>query len=437
MLWIRALRLGVNLLAAALLCVAAAPSVAAATKKPLEWRVLLIIKAKGDIATTWMPNVQYQMSPEEIRAATFNFTVVMPEFVRTLSNGHLSWKSDVFISPEPLVKVDGNEKGTAINPTCIQEDLKKHMAPGKYDGIFVLWRDRDDRTKASLKGGFGWTIVAENAYQGAGFSCVNYCVSPKDLMKGEVFLHEWLHQLESYYGSRGAPLPKGGLHGNANYGFKEDRDGSWKSWYRAFINAELRNSDGRQVGLGERVWLLGTMRDDINIRQPEFMTKARRRTNLLKNPSFDDGETGWTTDGAANALTIGDDAQPARKQTARLQSSSGKEVTVVQKVKVQPNCRYLLTGWVRAADVPRGDEQDGRPGAQLWVSHKRRFERKSDFVVGNHDWFYRAVVFGSGDRKEVEVGVRTGGGTAWFDDLVLIKLGELLAPQVPTSSKAK
>jgi len=333
-----------------------------------------------------------------------------------------------------LTKVDGNEKGTAINPTCVQEDLKKHMEPGKYDGIFVLWKDRDDRTKASLKGGFGWTIVAENAYQGAGFSCVNYCVSPKDLMKGEVFLHEWLHQLESFYGSRGAPLPKGGLHGNDNYGFKEDRDGSWKSWYRAFINAELRNGDGRQVGLGERVWLQGTMRDDINIRQPEFMTKARRRTNLLENPSFDKGEAGWTVDGAASEITIADDPQPARKQTARLQSSNGNEVKVVQKVKVQPYCRYLLSGWVRAENVPRGDEQDGRPGAQLWVSHKNRFERMNDFVVGNHDWLYRAVVFGSGERNEVEVGVRTGGGAAWFDDLVLMKLGELLPPQTPTPS---
>jgi hypothetical protein len=87
--------------------------------------------------------------------------------------------------------------------------------------------------------------------------------------------------------------------------------------------------------------------------------------------------------------------------------------------------------------VPRGDEADGQPGAQIWVAHKVTFLRTTDFVFGDHDWIYRVVIFGTGpDRTEVEVGCRTSGGTAWFDDLVLIKLSDLL-PAQKVNSKGK
>jgi hypothetical protein len=301
----------------------------------------------------------------------------------------------------------------------------------------VYWQDRDDQSKQSLKGGFGWTITSANAYKGAGFSCINNCIAPKDIMVGEVFLHEWLHQLEAFYGPRGAWLPKGGLHGNSNYGFKEDRNGSWNAWYKAFINAELKNPDGRPAGLGERAWQLGTMRDDFNMRRPEFLTSAHRKANLLTNPSFEEGTTGWAIDASGAAATIVDDPQPTRSKTLRLRSAAGTQLKVTQNVRGDPNSRYLLSGWVRTEKVPRGDEADGRPGAQIWVAHKAKFLRTTDFVFGDHDWIYRAVIFGTGpDRTEVEVGCRTSGGTDWFDDLALIKLSDLL-PAQKVNSKGK
>jgi catechol 2,3-dioxygenase-like lactoylglutathione lyase family enzyme len=59
----------------------------APAQTPLEWHVLLIIKAAGDIKTSWMPDVKYQLTPEEIEAAEVGFSRTTPELVRKLSNG--------------------------------------------------------------------------------------------------------------------------------------------------------------------------------------------------------------------------------------------------------------------------------------------------------------------------------------------------------------
>jgi hypothetical protein len=109
-------------------------------KRPLEFHVLLIIKAKGDIETKWMPNVKYQMSQDHIRAATHGFSKFTPELVKTLSNGRIVWKPTVVVSEEPLTKVGGDAKGTSIDPSNVEVDLKKHVTPGQYDGILCTGR---------------------------------------------------------------------------------------------------------------------------------------------------------------------------------------------------------------------------------------------------------------------------------------------------------
>ncbi len=413
---------------------------------PLEWHVLLIIKASGDIKTDWMPNVKYQMTAKEIEAAEVGFSKTTPEMVRKLSNGRLVWKPTIVVSNVPLTKVEGNAKGTSIGPSCLADELKTLVPRGKYDGVFVLWKDRDDTTKSSLKGGFGWTVVAADAYEGAGFSCVNLCVPIKDLAVGEVFLHEWLHQLEAYYLAKGVGLPKGGLHGNGNYGFKEDKDGGWKSWYRAFLNRELPEDNGRRSGLGETAWRWGTMRDEVNLYLPSFVTPERKRANLLINPSFEEGDKGWLYKSASENKTgfaITGDQTKLGKAAAVLRSETMNDLVLAQKVRVNPKSRYLLTGWVRTDRVhlKNKERKDGafQSGALVSVEGVKR--NASKVVVGTNDWSYISHVFITGDIQEVEIDLRLGNnaskaiGMAWFDDLALLEIALPPLPREPNPKK--
>jgi hypothetical protein len=440
----RALRLGVGIITAAVFCLAPiAARGAEPAKKPLEWRVLLIIKAQGDIATTWMPNVQYQMSRQDIQAVTVAFNERTPEYVKFLSNGRLIWKPDVVVSREPLTKVSGDAKGALVSPECVQEDLEKYAPPGKYDGVFIYWKDRDDRTNRGLNGGFGWTSTSANGHKGLGFTCVNY-MPLKDIVGSsgstEVFLHEWLHQLEAFYLAKGVRICRGGLHGNDNYGFK-DRNG-WKHWYAAFMNAQLPEEDGGRSGLGENAWRWGTMREEVGRLLPGFMTAARIKSNLLINPSFEEGMQGWSSQTYLrnpNVFSVATDPSKTRKEIGLLKSISKDDAWILQKVKVRPHNRYVLGGWIRTENVVIA-QPEGTKGAHLLVHGKKQFASES--IIGTSDWRYLAVQFVSNDLTEVEINLRLGGngsvatGSAWFDDFVLIELPEL-PPPVKYASKNK
>lgn len=411
----------------------------ASKAKTLEWRVLLIVKAKGDIRADGFPDVKYEMNPVDIAAVKAAFAEYTPTIVKDLSNGRLVWKPDVVISPTSLTKVAKLGDGNWVGPECVATDIEKHAPLGKYDGVFVYWKDTDDKTRRSLKGGFGWSIGPTEAAGGCGFSCVNF-VPAKDFTREsewtEVFIHEWLHQLEAFYGSNGVKLPRGGLHGNDNYGFKHKN--GWKHWYNAFINAELTEKDGTHVGLGESAWRRGTIRDELAVRLPEYLTPDRRRANLLTEGSFEGTESAknWlhrSWRGNNKILSIVHDVTKAGKAAARLQSSVGDDALLYQKIAVKPKTRYLLCGWIRTDKVVI-DQKGGAVGANLSVAGGFESSRS---VVGTNDWTYATLVFSSGERKEIEVGGRLGHhgsvalGTAWFDDLVLIELPHSAPMELP------
>lgn len=398
--------------------------------KPLEWRLLLIVKAKGDIRADGFPDVKYEMSKADIEAVKTAFTEFTPAFVKSLSRGRVVWTADAVVSATPLTKVAKLGDGNWVSPDCVRDDFDKYVPPGKYDGVIVYWKGTDDSTKRSLKGGFGWTHGAGDGHGGVGYSCVNF-VPARDLGREsewtEVFLHEWLHQVEAFYGARGVKLPRGGLHGNENYGFKHK--GGWKHWYEGFINADLTEKDGSKVGLGEAAWRHGTFRDEQAIRLPEYITAECRRANLLVNGSFENGDKSWTLRSwrsNRDALSIDPAKGKSGKASVLLRSSTADDAMLWQKVAVKPKTRYLCCGWVRTEDVAVA-EKGGSMGANLsvWGGYEA-----SKSLVGTKDWTYQALVFGSGDRTEVEVGGRLGHhgstatGAAWFDDLVLIEIPE-------------
>jgi hypothetical protein len=396
--------------------------------KPLEWRVLLIVKAAGDIEAEGFPRVQYKMAPADIAAVKSAFTEYTPVFVETLSRGKLLWKPEVVVSSTPLTKVARLGDGAWVGPECVADDIEKHAPLGKFDGVFVYWKSTDDTQKRDLNGGFGWSIGPNEAASGGGYTCVNFVPAGgfgRQSEATEVFLHEWLHQLEAFYGSKGVRLPRGGLHGNDNYGFKHQN--GWKHWYDAFINANLREQDGTRVGLGEAAWQHGTIRDELAVRLPAFLTAERRKSNLLADGSFEAGGHAWSPRswrGNQNVSTIDDHAGKSGKAAVVLRAPAADDAMMLQKVAVKPNTQYLLSGWARTTQVVV-EEKGGSIGATLSILGTFEASRS---LLGTTDWTYLTVQFDAGTRTEVEVGGRLGhhgstaSGTAWFDDLVLIEL---------------
>jgi hypothetical protein len=66
-------------------------------------------------------------------------------------------------------------------------------------------------------------------------------LNPRD----EIFLHEWIHGLDGFYGSKiGVRLPTGVLHDTSDLGYREkpwrpgDTFRGWMEWYWDYLNGK-------------------------------------------------------------------------------------------------------------------------------------------------------------------------------------------------------
>ena len=92
-----------------------------------------------------------------------------------------------------------------------------------------------------------------------------------------------------------------------------------------------------------------------------------------------------------------------------------------QRVAVQPNTNYLLSGWIKTEGVGH-TIQTVDAGANLSVAGTWRYTPP---LFGTNDWTYVSLLFNSGNRSQIDVQTRVGydsgvtRGTAWFDGLQL------------------
>jgi len=431
------------------------PSVPASGKPVQEWRTLLIIKPVTRLRVEGLPKVDATMPPDSVEAVTWLFRDFMPGHIRRISNGRLSWKADVVVSPYPLEKVRGAVDG-AYWPWAgdIQNDYDRFVPVGKYDNVFVFWLGTDLETHQGVRTIFGLSVGPLSGHPWAGHTAIHYTGADhwRSGEKGaEIFVHEWLHQLEAFYDKLGVKLPKGGLHGAIPYGYTHERRAVTGSWEEKFLNGTIEEPDGTLVGLGEKAWSLGTIREAAAVHTPEWLTPARMQTSLLSDGSFEDSTgpevTGWavrSVQGRASAASIDPGTARSGRAAVKLRTdpAGGRDAVCLQRDQaVKPHTRYVLAGWVKIHDVVNTEQKGGTAGGLLTIDDAYE---TSDPFLGTHDWSYRSVVFDSGERTSVKVGCRlghigtTGRGTAWFDDLVLIELGPSKpGAAVPSSSAGR
>ena len=148
--------------------------------------------------------------------------------------------------------------------------------------------------------------------------------------------------------------------------------------------------------------------------------------NLLPNPSFEEktgnGVSGWATQawsGKDRVLLTIELCGRTDKRCVSIQSSKGSDAAWITKVKVQPNTRYELSGWIKTRGIV------GAKGAMMNVQALRGSETRA--VTDTNDWTRVSRVFTTGSQGEIQVNCLFGGwgrstGQAWYDDVSLVKV---------------
>ncbi len=146
--------------------------------------------------------------------------------------------------------------------------------------------------------------------------------------------------------------------------------------------------------------------------------------NLLSDANFPHNTSAWHTRAYLSGF------QPLTPETALgdfvngvacIDVSTPDDTMLLQHVRVKPNTRYKLTGWIKTQDV-QITQAGGHTGACLSVWDAWDV---SESLSGTNDWTQVECVFDSGASNVCELGPRLGHhgsvarGKAWFKDLKL------------------
>jgi alpha-L-arabinofuranosidase len=167
--------------------------------------------------------------------------------------------------------------------------------------------------------------------------------------------------------------------------------------------------------------------------------------NLLQNPGFEDDLDGWWYGGDPAGATTGIDTALAHSGSKSLRITfDGSEDMgywhVSQSVPVEPNTTYYLQGYLRVEDIRafssiRLAVQDGRESG--W---EKMYVSTAD-LYATQGWTPVSVTFTTlADTSTIQVVVTRGSmdgqfpisGTAWVDDVVLVRLPPLVEPRTLT-----
>jgi len=397
--------------------------------QPVEWKVLLIIKSRTDVHCDGCPRIVSKMTKEDVSSVSLAFKRYFPFWVKRLTNGHIRLRPKVIISRKTLRSVSSAGENFYVSPQDVTDEIDKYAPLGEFDSTFVYWKGIDDRTKVTLPVGFGYALGPTWSANLCGYTSIHHR-EPKLWTKysetSEVFIHEWLHQLEAFYEEKGVRLPEGKLHGAERYGYKHHN--GWKHWYEDFLNGNVKDASGNKLGLGQKAWCLGTIRDEAQLYRFEYFSNLSNYVNLVENCSFElpwDNRV-WKLEswlGNKEACQISSISHQGM-YAIRISSDKADDIRLTQIVSIKPNTRYLFNCWAKTENVTI-NEEGGNTGANLSQSIS---SKTSLSLVGSSDWKYLAVVFDSKNNAKVKISLRLGHhgstctGKAWFDDVKLIEI---------------
>ena len=157
--------------------------------------------------------------------------------------------------------------------------------------------------------------------------------------------------------------------------------------------------------------------------------KEVRVSQQVVNPSFELAENGkpagWkerTWDGKAVFAVVPGGRSGAF--SASISSEEGADAALLTVVKIDPYCRYRLSGWIKTEGLEPGKSR----GASICVNGFRDW--RTPPVIGTTDWTRVDVEFDAGANDAIELACLFGGwgeamGKAWFDDVELVRISEV------------
>lgn len=224
------------------------------------WRALLIVYRKiefsGSPPSGGLLEFSHTLSEQDIADAVQSFHQ-FPSLVKQLTDGLAGVRCDVVEASGALRSLSRMGEGLYWpSPDDTHQELREHVCGGFYDSVFVLWPQTNFQTGTSIpSGGWGLGMTSSAWSFGATYATVANAESwVWDLpMKGEVWLHEWLHGVSPQFAALGHEMPDGDADGGDRHGYEQSPETGWMSFYRDLMTGQVAE-DGRVMGIPLQAW---------------------------------------------------------------------------------------------------------------------------------------------------------------------------------------
>ena len=208
--------------------------------------------------------------------------------IKDLSENKMTADYDTYIVHVPITKLSyDKEFGYYVAAEDVEDSIKDIVKENEYDHIFAIIRLGNEKYRNSIEIN-DWIGLGSMDYYGIGYSNIRLRNSSRSYMyryiknrnefPEEVFLHEFLHSLERTAQEYGYEIPA--LHDYEKYGYKSEALTSLKNWYVAYMNKEIKTSNGN-VGLPPEVYALKPAKE-ADFKNSQSIDEFHEPTNIFE-----------------------------------------------------------------------------------------------------------------------------------------------------------
>lgn len=225
------------------------------------WRCLLLVYPRIDVRLPrgfgFARRFVHEMPYFEVKKAVESFDA-FPALVSELTDGQARIEYQIVTIERSLSTITPLGKGTWWpSPTDVRMEMQFHEVKSKYDSVFVFWPQNNFQNGTSIpSGGWGLGMGASDWSMGATYATVANVQSFawQIPLKGEIWLHEWLHGVCAHFAKQGCSMPDGDADGADRHGYVRSPTTGWTDYYRDLMNGRVLE-DGQAKGIPSGAWL--------------------------------------------------------------------------------------------------------------------------------------------------------------------------------------
>ena len=207
---------------------------------PSVWKVLWI-----DVDSIEFEGIHTAMTEDDHKVSE-EMSKRFEQFIEETTGGLVDIEITLKHLPEPLTKLTYDDlSGYYIT----QSDINmKHYAMYKYDSVLVTARMDGFKTDY-----WGLAFEQEGAIEEPGYAIVmldDRGKTDKPLL-AEVYVHEWIHQLELFYKRFELLIPN--PDDSEKYSYKR-KNGGFNHFYADILGNKVKKEDGKTIGVPPEAW---------------------------------------------------------------------------------------------------------------------------------------------------------------------------------------